>query len=148
MSGCKPLINYMKSKLSTSRRTYFQNNRQDMSVSFFDQHTPRSPLPRCDTHFDVLYQHALDRNKRQEDLFRQDRNRLNQQCTFSPHINPSRTDYEVGVVERNELWMQQKTKRLVEVEQEETLRKLKQCTFSPHIRSKANTFYLKQREKR
>lgn len=71
-----------------------------------------------------------------------------QHCTFSPHINPSRVDYEVGVVERNELWMQQKTKKLVEVEQEETLRKLKQCTFAPNVKSKKNDYYLREKEKR
>lgn len=44
--------------------------------------------------------------------------------------------------------MQQRKKRLVEIEEEEALRKLKPCTFSPNISSKMNTFYLKEKAKR
>jgi len=44
--------------------------------------------------------------------------------------------------------MEQRKKKLVEIEESEALRKLRPCTFSPKIESKMHSFYLKEKAKR
>lgn len=53
-----------------------------------------------------------------EQLAQATRQKFDQDYKFEPRlrINPNKQEYDVGVVERNELWMQQRKKKLVEIE--------------------------------